>query len=384
MEVLIANVISTEPSVWMGGLMIASASSDWGSYKKISFTVPQLGKPICEACGRVCQCVANIDIHDSAAQTTNSIRKVSLQLIYTSPVLGPPVILAFSPGCLKKPCTTGSVVVGRSVEVTVTLGNFPMIPSSFKECFTAGMACLTKAGHVSPIKASASRGKMISIAVLSSTVLETKLLLTYIAPESVPIGGLVDMFISHGVLPSVHLYLPVIRSRFPAVLSVFPTSITRQEAATRAVTIKMSDWIPGINASAFANCDVGGPRAAVPVKVVGMDRSGQSAELSFLFPTPTLLTECRYAIDLRLSNQADFWNLRLYVDVQETCILSSISPSVTSVSGGQTMKVFLKGFPLITDASDVQVLFFNPTDSVSRPASNVSLGSSDGKGFCMS
>ena len=372
-QVIVANLVSVDHSIWIGRVKVVSNSADWGSNKKVSFAVPKLEQAPCSECGRACKCTSVVGIYDSATPATKSNRKAELRLNYISPVTGPPILLAHSHGCAVKPCTSISVAIGRTVDVKITLGHFPMIPQPFVKCVTVGMRCLGKDGYVSPVHISASRGGVASITILSSSALETRLSITYTAPNEVPLGGAVNIFISYDYLPSVHLFLPVSEGNpIPAILSYFPSRILQREAVVGTITVKISNWIAGMYLSgSTAVCTESGSQAESICHITVLHESMASAVLACSFGT--LPTPCTYHLNLQVSRDSDSWELSMPVDVLDACFVSSVIPSSATTAGGRRMKIVLDYFPIVATVTDIQVQISASGESESRSVVDIAI-----------
>ena len=380
--IALSNIVTEQPSVWMGRQQITSYAFDWMSYKNISLSVPALEDAPCSECGRLCQCTASIQIYDSASPESASVRKVSLQVQYISPILGPPVLLSYSFGCILKPCAHSAIISGQSVDVKVTLGNFPAIPRPFVKCLTSGPRCLGDNGYVSKVVASGSMGSIKSISILSSNARETKLILTYTAPLQLPSDGYVALFLSHSTLPKAYLYLPIIRIKPPYVSNIFPEAISRDEAPSRSVSIQILNWVGGETTVSLSTvfCLDSASASTGEVHVAHVDDVRNLAELSFSFTSPDSLTQCEYQINLQLHHGSDSWNMSVSLQVSDTTATLSLAPSSASMLGGSGMQVVLSNFPSVQFAADVQILFIDH-HNFSRPApEHALLWSNEGDG----
>ena len=375
--IAISNIVSDNPSVRLGSQKVTSVTFDWMSYTNISMVVPKLQDPPCNACGRLCQCTVLLQIYDSAEYDSSDSalhREVSIDLHYISPILEPPVILAYSFGCVVKPCAGAAIYFGQSVDIKVTLGNFPEISRPFVKCLISGPQCLGVNGYVSDVFTSATEGSMKSISVLSSDSLETKLMLTFTAPSQVPVDGHVTLFISHRTGSKTHLYLPILRVRAPQIWNIFPTAMSRYEALSRSITIKLSNWVAGKTriSDTSVTCQKSEFASTGAARVVSVDEVRHLAELLFSFTSPDRLPQCEYEVALLLTDGSNTWNTPLRIRVNDTSAIVSIAPSHASMLGGSGMRLVLSNFPAVQSAADVQVVFIDQ-HGTARPAADFEL-----------
>lgn len=384
-SLIVKNLVSLEPSIFVGNAPVVLDMSDWSKFKKLSFTIPELKNPPCTACGRLCQCKAVLDLYDSSPDATDSIRKTSVLINYVSPVIGPPLLIASSHGCAVQSCATETIMVSRSVDIKVILSNFPKIAEPFTKCLMAGPRCVGDGGYISPVRVLISKGSLKSISILSSTALETKILVSYTAPPLPPDGRLIDMFFSYGLLPRAHLYLSVGIALPPSVSVYFPTTLTLRAASTRSITIKISNWVAGemVPLGASAACQSMGSVAQNITDVVVINEAFGSAELSLLLGTLESLVSCQYLLTLHISQGSHLWSLSVSVDLVATGVITSISPSFGSVLGGQVVKLVLTDFPIVNVSSDVNVACSNLIDLGSRGAADVSVVWSSESSTCL-
>ena len=375
--IALSNIVSDNPLVRLGSHKMTSVTFNWMAYTNISISVPELQDPPCNACGRLCKCTVLLQIFDSAEYDSSESaldRKVSVELHYISPIIGPPVLLGYSFGCVVKPCAGGTIYAGQSVDIKVTLGNFPEISRPFVKCLISGPQCLGVNGYVSDVLTSVTVGSMKSISVLSSDSLETKLILTFTAPSQVPVDGYVTLFIFQHTSSKTHLYLPVLRVRAPQISNVFPTAMSRYEALSRSITIKVLNWVAGKTriSDTSVTCPESKCATTGTARVVSVDAVRHLAELWFSFTSPDRLPQCEYEVALLLADDSDAWNTPLRISVNDTSAIVSIAPSHASMLGGSGMHLVLSNFPAVHSAADVQVVFIDQ-HGTARPAADVAL-----------
>jgi len=318
-------ILDSDVSLFVMGTAVADLSPPhaWENSKVISFIMPT-PKPkdlLCDQCGRTCKCVQTGELHDMG-------RSVTFRYEYEAPIQGPPVVVGMNP-------QHETIVVGKSYTVFAEITNIPI--------FNDPLELLLQVANANP-------GAVDQVRIQASSARSTKIAFLYLAPPSTFFGR-VAIEVAHREMPlrKCSIYLTLVASKRPSIVSVYPRTLSVREAASfRIIT---ASWM---SKTRLVSTELHGCGLVYRGTNLISFNPDDSATITADFPLD--MGPCTYNLTVRVqssTNEVSTMNLTVQL---VSLPLMSLNPSRASAAGGTRVVLLLRNFPAMTMATtDMQI-----------------------------